>query len=87
MATFNETRTPTSRKHVAEQGIEMSNGSKTFPTFWSHPSVFFLWNNNLKYKFSEFFLPLIDPLVATFNEPCAATFRKYVYEQGIVTLN
>ena len=42
VATFNETRAPTSRKHVAEQGIEMPNGSKTFPTFWSHSSVFFL---------------------------------------------
>ena len=42
VASLNETRATTSRKHVAEQGIEMSNGSKTFPIFWSHPSVFSL---------------------------------------------
>ena len=55
VTTFNEMCAPTSKKNVAEQGTVMPNGSKIFPTFWSNPSVFFLYNNNLKYKFSEFF--------------------------------
>ena len=38
VATFNETHAPTSRKHVAEQGIVMPNWSKTFQTFWLHSS-------------------------------------------------
>ena len=33
------------------------------------------------------FLPARDPLVATFNETRAPTFRKYVSEQGIVMPN
>ena len=33
-------RAPTSRKYVAEQGIAMPNGSKTFQIFRSHSSVF-----------------------------------------------
>ena len=33
------------------------------------------------------FLPLRDPLVATFNETRAPTSRKYVAEQGIVMPN
>ena len=35
----------------------------------------------------ESFLPLIDPLVATFNETRVQTSRKYVAEQGIVMPN
>ena len=42
VATFNETRAPTSRKYVAGQGKVMSNRSKTFRTFWFHSSVFAL---------------------------------------------
>ena len=33
------------------------------------------------------FLPLIDPLLATFNETRAPTSKKYVTEQGIVMQN
>ena len=40
LATFNETRAPTSRKDLAEQGIVMPNWLKTFQTFWLHSSVF-----------------------------------------------
>ena len=39
VATFNETRAPTSRKYVAEQGIVMPNWSKRCQTFWLHSSV------------------------------------------------
>ena len=42
VATFNETLTPTSRVHVAEQIIVMPNWSKTFQNFWFHFSVFAL---------------------------------------------
>ena len=47
VATFNEKRTLTSKKYVAEQGIAMPNWSKTFPTFWLHSSVFFLRKTTL----------------------------------------
>ena len=42
MATFNETRAPTSRAHAAEQIIVMPNSSKKFQNFWFHFSVFAL---------------------------------------------
>ena len=42
VATFNETRAPTFRKYVTEQGIMMPNWWKTFQTFLSHSSVFAL---------------------------------------------
>ena len=40
-----------------------------------------------KSKSSEFFLPLINPLMATFNETCASTSRKYVAEKGLMMPN
>ena len=144
VATFNEPRAVTSRKHVAENGIVMPNWSKTFDTFWSKSSNFalenqptnldfhsvftsnrpfcgyFQWNacsyfqktcswtrssdlklikniwnflvtllqfcfrkSTYKSKFSVF-LPLRDPLVATFDTTRAPTSRKYVAEQSIV---
>ena len=42
VASFNETRAPTSRKYVVEEGIVIPNWSKKFRTFWSHSSVFAL---------------------------------------------
>ena len=38
-------------------------------------------------KFSEIFLPLIDPLVASFNEMRAPTSKENVAEQGILMPN
>ena len=67
MATFIETRAPTSRKYVAEQGIVMSNSSKTFQSFWLHSSVFALETQPKNLSFQWFFLPLGDPLLATFK--------------------
>ena len=84
MATFNKRRAPTSRKYVCEQGIVMPNLSKIIRTFRLHSSVFA--TKKLR-KFSEFFLPLIDSLVATFNEMSAPTSRKNIAEQGIVMSN
>ena len=78
MATFKETRAPTSREYVAEQGIVIPNWSKIIQTFRLHSSVF------AKEKLRE---NLIDPLVATFSETCAPTSKKYVAKQGIVMPN
>ena len=86
MATFNETRAPTSRKYVSEQAIVMPNWSKTFQNFWSHSFVFAL-ENNLKIKISRVFLPLKDILLDTFSETRAPTSRKHVSEQSIVMSN
>ena len=76
VAPLNKTRAPTSRKYLAKKGIVMPNWSKTFQTFWSHSSTF-----------SEFFLPLINPLVATFNKTRTLTSRKYVAQQDIMMPN
>ena len=86
VATFSETRAPTSRKYVAEQGMVMPNWLKTFHTFWSHSSTFALEKQPKNLNFHSV-LPLTDPLVATFSETCATTSRKYVAEQGIVLPN
>ena len=40
LATFNETRAPTSRKYVAEQGIVKPIISEKLQFYWSHSSVF-----------------------------------------------
>ena len=40
VATFNETRAPTSRKYVAEQGIIMPNQLQTLHFLWLHSSIY-----------------------------------------------
>ena len=79
MATFDEMREPTSRKYVAEEGIVMSNRSKTFQTFWSHSSVFPIekLRENLN---SRVTLRLIDPLVATSNQSAPSSRIKEAEE-------
>ena len=42
MATFSESRAPTSRNNVAEQGIVMPNLLETLQSLWSHSSIFAL---------------------------------------------
>ena len=79
VASFNETRAPTSRKYVVEKGSAMSNWSKTFETFWSHSSVSALEKQPEKVNFLSF-LPLRNPLAASFNETRAPASRKYVTE-------
>ena len=88
MATFNKTRAPTSTKYVAQQDIMMPNWSKIIQNFRSHSSIL-LYIETLRknLNFQSFFLPLIDPLVATFHEMRAPTSKKNVAEQGIVTPN
>ena len=46
VATFNETRAPTSRKYVVEQVMVMPNWSKTFGIFWLHSFVSALKKKN-----------------------------------------
>ena len=87
MATSNERRAPTSGKYVPEQGIVITNGSKIIQIFRPHTSVFALQKRPKNPILQSFFLSLIDPLVATFNERRAPTSRKHVAEQGIVMPN
>ena len=55
LASFIETRAPTSRKYVAEQGIVMQNLSKSFQTFLLHSSVFALEKQPKNLNFQSFF--------------------------------
>ena len=55
VATFNETRAPTSKKYVSEQGIVMPNWSETFQTCWSYSSVFDLEKQPKNLNFQSFF--------------------------------
>ena len=55
VATFSETRALTFLKYVDEQGIVMPNSSKTFQTFWSHPSVFALEEEPTNLNFQNIF--------------------------------
>ena len=53
VASFNETRAPTSRKYVVEQGLLTPNWSKAFQTFLSHSSVFALEKQPEKLNFQS----------------------------------
>ena len=53
----------------------------------SHSSILLYIEKLRKNLNFQSFLPLIDPLVATFNEMRAPTSKKNVAEQGIVTPN
>ena len=86
VASFSETHTPTSRKYVVEQGLPTPIWSKTSQTFWLHSSVFALEKQPEKVNFQSF-LPLRNPLVASFNETRAPTSRKYVVEKGLAMSN
>ena len=54
MASFTETRAPTSRKYVVEQGLPTPSRLKTFQTFWSISSVFLLEKQPEKLNFQFF---------------------------------
>ena len=79
MAAFNKRRAPTSRKYICEI-INVSDFLVALLRFGFRKQPKSL-------NFNSFFLALIDPLLATFNETRAPTSRKYVSEQGIVMLN
>ena len=55
MVSFNEMRSPTSRIYVAEQGIVISDGSKTFQTFWSPSCIFALEKQPKNLNFQSIF--------------------------------
>ena len=55
VATFNETRAPTSRKYVAEKGIVVPNSSKKYQSFLLALLRFCLRKTTRKFKFSEAF--------------------------------
>ena len=85
VATFNETREPTSRKYVVQWGIVMPLLSEKLQFLWSHSSVFPLEEEPKYVNFREIsrvFLPLKYPFVANFKETCGLTFRKHVSEPG-----
>ena len=46
--------------------------------------LFLPWKSSLKISILRAFLSLRKTLVATFNETCALTSRKYVAEHGIM---
>ena len=85
VATFNETRAPTSTRYVTEQGIVMPNWWKTIQTFLSQWSVFALEKQSI--NLNTMFLPLTNPLLATFKETHAPTSDKDVAEQFIMMPN
>ena len=86
LPSFNETRAPTSRRYVAEQGTVIANWLKIYQIFRLDSSVCPLEKEAKNLNF-EFLLPPIELLVATFNETCTPISRKYVAEQGIVMPN
>ena len=55
VATFNETRAPTSIKYVAEKGMVVPNSSKEFQSFLFGLLCFCLRKTTGKSKFSEAF--------------------------------
>ena len=71
---------------IAEEGRVRPNWSKTFQTFRSHSSIFALEKRPKNLNFQRF-LPLIDPLVATFSETREPAYAKYLAKQGIVMSN
>ena len=88
MATFIETRAPTSRKYVSEQGIMMPNLCQTIYSIFLVTLLCFCFRKvPQKSKFSEFFLPLKQTLMVYFNEKRVPTFRKNVAEPDIIMTN
>ena len=83
VATFKETCALIPRRYVSEPGKSIPESSN-FLVALLH---FCFRKTTVKSKFSDFFLPLRHPLVATFSETCAPTFWKYVSYQGIIMPN
>ena len=54
MASFSETRGPTSRKNAVEPGLSTPDWSKSFQTFWSHSLFFALEVQPEKVNFKTF---------------------------------
>ena len=84
MATFNETRAPTSGKYVADPGIADAKLIKNISNCLVALLDFCFRKTTLKSKISEFLLPLGHTFEPTFSETHQPTSRRYVAEQGIV---
>ena len=82
VATFNESRAPTSRKYVAEQGIVIPNWLKTFQTIWSHSSAFALEKQSKNLNFQSVFTSK-RPFGGYFNETHALTSSKSEFAQDM----
>ena len=78
VATFKKTCAFTSRKYLSEPRMIIPNLWEKFQFSWSHSSFFADEKEHKNLKFLEFFLPVRDALVATFNESRAPTSWKYV---------
>ena len=87
MATFNKRHAPTFRKQCNWARYIDFKLMKSNSNLYVKLLRFCFRKTNYKSNSSESFLPLIDPLLATFNERRAPTSRKYVTEQGIVMPN
>ena len=87
MATFKETRAHTFRKHVSEPSKSIPDFANKLRYFLDTLLLFCFRKTTVKSKFSDFFLPPRDPLVAAFNETRTPASRKYVAEQRIVIPN
>ena len=59
---------------------------KTSTTFVDYFTPFWLYINSIKNVTFLCFLPLKNPLLATFNETCAFTSRNNVVKQGLNVL-
>ena len=77
MATFNETRASTYCRTRYSDAKLIKNISNVLFTL-----LCFCFRKQPKNLSFQSFLPLIDPLLATFSETCAPTSRKYVAEKG-----
>ena len=87
VATFKETRAHTFRKHVSEPSKSIPDFANKLRYFLDTLLLFCFRKTTVKSKFSDFFLPPRDPLVAAFNETRTPASRKYVAEQRIVIPN
>ena len=87
MDTFSETLALASRKKCSPTRYSDAKLITNLSNFSVILLCFSCRQTPRKSKFLKFFLSIIDTLVATFNETCAATSGKYVAEQDIMMPN
>ena len=87
MDTFSETLALASRKKCSPTRYGDAKLIKNLSNFSVVLLCFSCRETPKKSEFLKFFLSIIDTLVATFNETCAATSGKYVAEQDIMMPN
>ena len=82
VATFGEKCALTSRKYIVVQAMNLQNHPKN-TNYFGYTSPFSIQNNSLKMLVSEVFVPVREPLVATFSETRAATSAKDIVKRGM----